>query len=131
MAYHVPDFNLVCDIYSGPPATRSLRLPDVPCNLALGRRVQQLYQSADSGSFGGAGPFLLVPALTDVRDQYQGLLHFELVEVPQGSGRWYQINLVDDVAKGFENEYRICALAKLAPNIAAGIGLPFWPIPMP
>jgi hypothetical protein len=46
----------------------------------------------------------------------------DTVEVPAGSGRYYAILAVDDVARGFENEYRL-ALAEPAYNL--------WPVPIP
>jgi len=131
VAFSLPDFNLLCDVYSGPFVTKVLRLADVPCNLALGRRVQQQTQDYGAGLFGGANPCLLLPPLTDVRDASQGIPDQDLVEVPKGSGRWYGVNVVDDVAKGFSNEYRIAALYKAFGALdPAKFGTLLWPTPM-
>ena len=55
----------------------------------------------------------------------------DVVEVPSGSGRWYQVNLVDDVVKGFTNEYRIATIVKIGQNYGGTAPGLFWPIPMP
>lgn len=63
---------------------------------------------------------LLCPALTDIR----GVINAggaDYVEVPAGSGRFYTVNWVDDVAKGFPNEYRVACM-----NQRPG----HWPTPL-
>jgi len=135
MGFIVPDFNLTCDVYDGPYDTRALRLAGVECNLAMGRRVQVDFHDATGLGFGAGTAQLLVPAGTDIREVAQlagGGPPYDIVEVPSGSGRWYVVNSVDDVAKGFPNEYRLAFLAKLSSNsgLANTTGL-FWPIPMP
>jgi hypothetical protein len=63
---------------------------------------------------------LLVAKGTDIRDKYtQPGTHY--VEVPLASGRFYKIDLVDDVARGFTNEYRIAIIRKVGT----------WPSPIP
>lgn len=116
MAYRVPTFNLLCSFglpllagWPGSPAGLVFRVVDQPCNLARGRRVN----FGASGGPGGSPSFmmnLLLPSLTDIR----GLNSFtangnrcDVVEVPQGSGRWYGTSWVDDVGKGFANEFRV------------------------
>lgn len=132
MAFSVPTFNLKCNVYDGPWVSKVLRIADLECNLALGRRVQQLEQDFFGFGRGAASPCLLVPAGSDVRDLSQNIAHPDLIEVPSGSGRWYTVNLVDDVGKGFDNEYRIVAMAKISQSYdtSAYPGLA-WPIPMP
>lgn len=131
MAFTAPTFNLLCDVYTGPWLTKVLRISGLPCNLAMGRRVQQLWAVGFNAPEGAAAPNLLVPALSDVRDQICGG-DSDLVEVPAGSGRWYVVALVDDVGKGFDNEYRLCALQKIGQAMSPGNfpGL-FWPTPIP
>ncbi len=135
MAFTVPTFNLTCDIYDGPYDSRVLRLSAVPCNLAMGRRVQLDFHDPTGFGFGAGTAALLVPALTDIRDvaQLSPMTNpYDIVEVDPGSGRWYVVNSVDDVGKGFPNEYRFAFLAKLSSNsgLANTTGL-YWPIPMP
>jgi len=135
MPFSIPDFNLTCDVYAGPYDTRALRLSAVPCNLALGRRVVVDFHDPTGFGFGAGTASLLLPAGTDVRDAAQlagGGPPYDIIEVVPGSGRWYVVNSVDDVGKGFPNEYRFAFLAKLSSNsgLANTTGL-FWPVPMP
>lgn len=134
MAFTLPDFNLVCDVYAMPGgtwSTRALRTAGVACNLALGRRVQQMTVDFPDSILGAAAPSLLLPPLTDVRDYACGGTA-DMVEVPSGSGRWYQVALVDDIGKGFANEHRIAWIYKAAQAYSATrySGL-VWPSPIP
>jgi hypothetical protein len=119
MAFTVPDFNITCNLWSftaPPPAAP--RAAAVPCNLAFGRRVQP------SASAGGGQAQLLLPAFTDVRDIFNGPGNQDIVEAPAGSGRFYVVDFVDDIGKGFANEHRVAVMAKtrLYGN---------WPVPIP
>jgi hypothetical protein len=135
MAFTVPTFNLVCNVYTGPWLTKVLRLADLECNLAVGRRVQQL--GNDYLTFGTEGlefgltAFLLVPSGSDIRSQSNGGVQ-DVIEVPSGSNRWYQCSAWEDMAKGFPNEYRMVAICKIweaiAPALLAGC---VWPVPTP
>ena len=71
---------------------------------------------------------LLLPKLTDVRAGWNGGSP-DLVEVPTGTHRFYLVGYVDDVAKGYANEYRIAIVAYLSAGAAAfGIAAP---VPLP
>jgi hypothetical protein len=73
-----------------------------------------------------------VPKGSDVRDGSCALLN-DFVEVPQGSGRWYVVMNVDDVGKGFPNEFRYATIGKIfqgASGSGSFTGL-FWPAPIP
>jgi hypothetical protein len=131
MPFSLPAFNLLCNVYQGPWLGKVLRIADLPCNLAIGRRVQQLGTDQLGFPQGFASPSLLVPKGSDVRDTSQQTQP-DILEVPSGSGRWYATNIVDDMAKGFSNEYRLVSMYKVcdAVNPALYPGL-FWPIPMP
>lgn len=132
MAFTVPTFDLLCDIYTGPFPARVLRIHDQPCNLAMGRRVQQAIPASFGLPEGYASPSLLVPAGTDVRDGACGPPGVDFIECPPGTGRWYFAGYVDDVGKGFPNEYRLVALGKCYEDLNAieFAGL-HWPIPIP
>lgn len=120
MGFRLPIFNILCNI-SQPDApsvpgipTAPYRIVDEPCQLTYGRRVQV----ASTG--GTATPGVLVLAmnlllrpLTDVRGP-QDVTSFDMVEVPAGSGRWYQVVGVDDIGKGFSNEHRTASIFSLA-----------------
>jgi len=132
MAFAVPEFNLTCAIYTGPFDTKGLHRLISPCNLAMGKRIQHYFHDPNQPGFGLGVANLLLPAGTDIRDISQNIASPDIVEVPTSSGRWYVVDTVDDVGKGFSNEYRFAALSKLSSNygVAATTGL-FWPIPMP
>lgn len=132
MAFSPPTFNLTVAIYNVVlPATMTLRLTS-PCNLAMGRRINWPWPRGETAlEADGYTPALLLPALTDVRDASTGQ-QGDIVEVPQGSGRWYQVLGVDDVAKGFPNEYRMATILKIYTDPAyAALGIPYWPAPIP
>jgi len=133
VAFTVPDFNIVCDIYQGPWLTRVLRSAATPCNLAFSRRVVEPQSGFDpSAGFETLTNImsLLLPPLTDVRDHFQGT-GYDVVEVPSGSGRWYAVAGVDDIGKGFPNEHRCAWLTKIGDslNSVEFAGL-VWPVPM-
>lgn len=128
MAFVLPNFNLLCDIWT----------PDVPnvaaipigaprsvnnaCALVYGRRVN--VASTGGTSFAGIMTQqmnLLFPALFDVRGP-QDVTSFDIVEVPSGSGRWYQVTFVDDIGKGYANEHRSAGILALVAS---------WPHPAP
>lgn len=131
MAFSVPTFPLMAGLYRGPWTAR-VYVEDLPCNLAMGRRVNvswfdQVPQAEAVGMFYQ----LLFPALSDIRDLSNAITP-DVVEVPSGSGRWYGVAYVDDVGKGFVNEYRLAFAQKIyeALDPTAYPGL-FWPVPIP
>jgi hypothetical protein len=131
MAFSVPTFNLEANVYTGPWLTKVLRLIALPCNLANGRRGQLNFMPEYNFSSLAGVPSLLVPPGSDVRD-YSCASGGDVVEVPLGSGRWYLIESVDDVGKGFPNEYRLCVLSKICNFVDSTVypGL-VWPTPIP
>lgn len=119
--YTLPTFNLTVAIYSHgtlppvPPRLTSL------CNLALGRRMNNVA----TGGTSSAGVlvnvmWLLLPALTDIRGPVDPVGP-DVVDCPAGSGRLYGVTFVDDSGKGFGNEHRVAILQQLSP----------WPSPVP
>ncbi len=118
MPYTPPSFNLVCNIYTsngGPGGV--LRIALQPCQL---RAPSKYHTQVDSSHLYVPLWELLFPALTDVRD-YGSSSGGDGIEVPAGSGRYYSVGYVDDVAKGFPNEYRMAFVAKRI----------LWPTPIP
>jgi hypothetical protein len=67
---------------------------------------------------------LYLPAGTDIRLPHVGG-NGDIVEVPSGSGLYWAVQAVGDVAKGFSNEYRAAAL--LSFNLTTG----GWVLPQP
>jgi len=131
VAFTLPDFNLTCDIYTGPWTSKVLRL-STDCNLAQGRRVVPVWIfEVVAPTVYTLSTQLLLPAGTDVRDGSCGGQP-DLVDVPAGSGRWYSVMTVDDMGKGFPNEYRLAILHKIFeqmnPVLFPGAN---WPTPIP
>lgn len=111
--FRVPDMSkLTCTIWRtyGPPfLPRPGGGIDSPCNLSTSRPQQQI--GADFGL--GATPALLLPARTDIRPTYgfgDGATGGDTVECPKLSGRFYVVLGVEDVARGYDNEYRLALL---------------------
>lgn len=129
MAAHLPTFNIFCNIWTqyntaaGPPIVAPT-LTNVPCNLQYAKKTHYV-SDADI-------MWLLLPKLTDVRDctDLTNLLIWDIVEVHAGSKRWYCVDNVDDVSKGFPTEYRVAELHKAWDFLSDG--LPWiWPVPYP
>jgi len=119
MGFKLPTFNLKCNI-SQPDVVDVVAIPDEPyriydqeCQLTYGRRVQV----SSTGGTTEVGVLtltmnLLLPKGADVRGP-QDKVTFDMVEVPAGSGRWYQVVGVDDIGKGFDNEHRTASIFAL------------------
>lgn len=115
MPFQIPAFNLAVNIWRtpamppvGPPALVTVG------NLTPGRRV-----TADWNVFGMTMQ-LLLPALTDIRAAPNSIPS-DVVEVPAGTGRFYLVIAVDDMGKGFPNEYRMALI------LPKGIWVPPYP----
>lgn len=116
---HVPAFNLTCDIWFGQFANPPVGPPNlvaVPCLITPGDRVPVasplLYIT-----------YILLPKGTDVARNPRSLaLPFgDIIEAPRGTGRFYFVRWVEDVGKGFPNEYRQAYVE----------ACPLWPVPYP
>lgn len=120
MAYKVPAFPITCNVWratspvTGPPDLT------LPCNLAVGRRVTAATGIPDDESPDTLLVALLLPPRSDVRDAYSPP-GADIVECPAGTLRYYLVKQVDDVGRGFANEFRYAVAAKQAP----------WPAPIP
>jgi hypothetical protein len=117
--FRVPAMPLVCNVWHAPNAPPAA--PDI-ANLQCQLRGPAQHPSGLSSVFASvvATPALLVTALTDIRD-YANPNGTDTVECPAGSGRFYLIQMVEDVGKGFLNEHRFAALVKTG----------MWPVPIP
>ncbi len=112
MAYRLPNFNILCDIYFHNLWPTSPRFVNVPCQL---RHPEHVTSGQGTGSQDERAPMmlLLLPKLTDVRDSWSTSPgHGDIVVCPAGTTRSYYVEYVDDVAKGFLNEYRVAYLFK-------------------
>lgn len=85
---------------------------------------------------------LILPKDSDIRGPLWGdseyWYWYDLVEVPVDSGRYYFVIQVDDVAKGFSNEYRLAFIVPtyylegvLWSSLANWPYAPSWPVPYP
>jgi hypothetical protein len=108
MAFTLPTFNLFCNVSTQGlyPTVRA----SFVCNLAYGRRVNV---ASTGGTLVIGVPLvtmsLLLPPLVDVRGPLS-TTGADVIEVPAGSGRTYQVAFVDDIGKGFTNEHRVAIL---------------------
>jgi len=109
--FRTPNLPLLCNIYDWFTPLTSVPVPrhsDVPCQL----RYLKTQEAERAG--GGTNywcPLLLLGAGKDVRmyDATTGT-QSDIVECPAGSGLFFNVMSVGDVAKGFPNEYRAASL---------------------
>jgi len=141
MGFRTPNFNLNIDLWRKPsvPGTDP---PDASFmgNLSVGRRTQNVWLPLDSTSVLKRFVVkqiseLMVPALTDVQpSDHTAVGPSDAVEVPSGSGRFYIVLTVEDVAKGFSNEYRLLGLIQsdfVTNGLIPGVTVPTFPSPIP
>lgn len=132
MSFRKPTFNLTCNIWRAAGGL-VYAAPDVAgakCNLSPGKRVL-LIATGGGPVISSAGQMeLLLDTGTDIRAAWNGGSP-DWVEVPAGSKRIYAVTFVDDVAKGFANEYRI-ALIEWSLDGGSMFTVPFaFPVPLP
>jgi hypothetical protein len=132
MAFALPNFNILCDIYRGPWLTRTIAGANTPCNLAFSRRGQIPSSFPATSDEWSPVMSLLLPPLTDVRSLACSGVE-DVIECPSGSGRWYQVGGVDDIGKGFPNEHRCALLFQISQNLDTTGSYPGlnWPAPIP
>lgn len=125
MAFKVPTFNIQARVWHtmvpglypplGPPALTPM------CQLRF-MRTAGVLGSAVSGT---PAVCIAFPKLTDIRPSTGFLLPpgsgFSVIECPLGTGRYYRCVMVDDVARGFLNEYRLAVCVQAAYTGAAPI----------
>jgi hypothetical protein len=128
--FRVPNFNLECAIWRNQGNDELYAEPDVTskCNLSPGKRGMVIQAQAPITGFPPMLMELLLPAGTDIRAYWNAILP-DIVEVPKDTHRFYLVMQVDDVAKGFANEYR---LAWISYSVLGGqnFSLPA-PVPLP
>ena len=124
MSYVLPEFNLAVNIWHWP--TIPPAPPDLVTigNLAFSRRVHNVTSNTPPFGAGTSASYLLVPALTDVRNGINGHAQPDALEIPAGSGRYYLAGAIEDVGKGFPNEHRVIFAVQT-------IDFGPWPVPIP
>jgi hypothetical protein len=135
MAFRLPTFNLSVNLWTAPDPVTGTPTRAFMANLARGERDTFWNYPLYVGYYGmRVFMQLLCPKGTDIYPNDPGA-PADLVEVPAGSGRYYQVAMVDDVGKGFANEYRIAwLLAWTADSGAFSVnpwGAVVWPRPIP
>lgn len=108
MTFRLPNFNTTVNIWHGtvpiPPITSPSLSP--VCNLCVGRRI--LLKAGLAPSY-PAYMQLLAPSGTDIRSTIYGG-SADTIEAPAGSGRYYTVEWVDNVATGFANQHVLAIL---------------------
>jgi len=142
VGFPVPTFNVPVNLWRAATViagTLPLPPPDLTFNanlaMAKGRSFANFFIEA-GGTF---RPIeytqLLSPKLTDIRGHIGNAWDGDVVEVPAASGRFYFVAWVEDVAKGFANEYRLANLLQPSSLIITLTGHPWsiflWPVPTP
>ena len=129
MSYKVPNFNLTASIWRVNGTGGAYAAPDVTtlANLSPGRRIMIASPQTTAAQKEAIVDEALLPALTDVRATWNALGP-DLMEIPAGSKRFYEVVGVHDVGKGFPNEYR---LALIVFNVNGNLSLGGGPFPVP
>ncbi len=104
MAFRIPEFNLLCDIWHSSvyPPVGAPDIAGVACQLAWDALADKPITISTSVI---SLMKIRFPAGTDVRGAISSTGQ-DTIECPSGSGRFYLTRTVDDVAKGFPNEFR-------------------------
>lgn len=122
MAFVLPTFNLDCDVYTFGtliPGTPRLTTP-----AQLRAPSMQFAGAIPVGSLGFPAVCALFPPGTDIRDGVATPGNSsDFIDLPAGSGCWYFVIRVFDIAKGFPNEHRYAVISKATTML--------WPVPMP
>jgi hypothetical protein len=129
--FRLPTFNLVANVWRLAGTGGNYAAPDVvvACNLSLGERMNITKPVLAGQPTPAQLMWLLVPKLADVRSNFNGAQP-DLVEVPAGSKRFYEVDWVDDIGKGFLNEHRAAVLRFFTAGNTTLAGGPF-PVPVP
>lgn len=127
MAFRIPTFNLTANVWRGLSFVGPLPPPDLVVQANLQFAHKSKVDIADNPGLTSL-MYLLVPAGTDIRGRWQPTFQADAVEIPAGSRRFYAVIFVDDVAKGFGNEYRIAGMVQIDDLTALGLT---FPIPLP
>lgn len=142
MGFPVPTFNTPVNLWRASTVSAGpfpLPAPDLTFNANLsyakGRNQYNFSQQVSGRLQFVIGVELLCPKLTDIRGHTAALWNGDLVEVPAGSLRLYTVGFVEDVAKGFSNEYRLAIILQLSSQMITYTVLPWgayaWPQPTP
>ncbi len=121
MAYILPHFNLFVNVWRNGNATSNPPDGVYPCNLTPGKRFTAAETDTGVVPQWITGTYILLPPFVDIRGVPDTAGAADTAEVPAGSGRFYQVYLVEDIGKGFLNEHRFASIVQRGP----------WPHPIP
>lgn len=112
MAFRTPNFNVPCNVWrngddptTDPPAFSTI------CNISCGERTNIAMVDMATTFF----VEILLPKLTDVRGVNTSA-GSDTIEAPSDTGRYYLVLFVEDVAKSYDNEYRLVISSQVAPR---------------
>lgn len=126
-SHKLPAMPLTCNVWhNGNTNPASPDISGLKCQLYVTAHLAVLAGALTSHP--ASCQFLYLPKGTDVRgaDTEPGP---DIVQCPAGTNRWYQVTWVDDVAKGFANEFRVALIFKVFPPWTGGS--PWLTHPMP
>jgi hypothetical protein len=118
MGYRVPSMPITANIWRG-GAPLPVGPPQIVTKCQL-RLIKDAFIISASVVPYNNRSLLILPKGTDIRSLQPGPLPADFVEVPAGTGIYWNVLTVGDVAKGFANEYR-----------AATISCYSYPLPRP
>lgn len=130
MAFRLPAMPITVNIWRSVGVGGFYVSPDVTtvANLTPGKRITVVRSTVPTTVEEAFEMYLLLPKLTDIRCVWNGISP-DMVEVPAGSLRFYDVAYVDDIAKGFANEHRFAIITYKSPGaLVFGFAAP---VPLP
>jgi hypothetical protein len=124
MAKKIPLFPMTANVWRNASAIPGPPDLVVQCQLHVPTAGRAAYGSTPTLIAGTLFRSIYVPKGTDLRPIWPSSLP-DVIECPAGTGRFYHVWDLDDVAKGFPNEFR-CASVIVYFGIAGS-----WPTPIP
>ncbi len=112
MAYQVPNFPLTCRAHAWLPGPYPPGGPVAGSVDFLGQ-LRFLKTAAELGQSNALNFMLLLIAASTPLFGNTASQNGDFVEVPKGSGRWYQVMMVDAVAAGFSNEHQAAVIVQM------------------
>jgi len=135
MAFRTPQFPLTCNVWTAVAlgGAFAYAAPDrtLACNLSPGRRALSFFPLLSPEALTECVE-LLLPRRSDIRASWNGSANADSVECPAGTKRFYLVRWVDDVGRGFQNEYRLAVCSFMASGLTfSDVGAVPVPLPLP
>jgi hypothetical protein len=131
MGFRTPAMPLILNVWRNNGVGGAYPAPDlsIPAGLSVGRRVSMPRTTAAGSVFSAIDREIFTPLRSDIRGLWNGVGQ-DLLELPAGSKRFYQVQDVEDVGRGFLNEYRL-VIALYLTNGTLSFGGFIAPVPLP